>query len=155
MTSRPSQRGAALLEFAIALPFAITLFLGISDFSIFFWRQAQMEETARLAIARILPSRPGFADAAPPDFLRFSQILEQDLRRLSGNPKIALELTRHYACPLADGSEPSLSSEPHQCLNERVYLRLAASEAIDPIVGPLRWAGFPKATFSRHFIRLR
>jgi len=155
MNARLSQRGAALLEFAIALPFAITLFLGISDFSVFFWRQTQMEETARLAVSRIAPNRIGFADAPPQDFLRFSQILEQDLRRASGHPNISLELTRHYTCPLADGSEPALSNQPHHCLNERVYLRLAASQAVDPILGPLRWAGFPTASFSHHFVRLR
>jgi hypothetical protein len=155
MTASPSRRGAALLEFAMALPFALTLFLGIGDFSVFFWRQMQMEDTARLAVSRIHPNRPGFAAAAPEDFRRFASLLEQDLRLTANLPNLTVRLTRHYTCPFADGTEPPLSDLPTNCRNERVYLRLAASDPVDPILGPLRWAGFPKATFSHHFIRLR
>ena len=152
MTLRRKQRGAALLEFAMALPFALTLFIGISDFSIYFWRQTEMEDVARLTAAK-LPQNLATATAGA--LQNESRTLQSELRKVSGRQTLDLKLTRLYACPLATGGEVELTSEPGNCANERVYLRVANDYPVEPILGPLRWLGFPKTAFSRHVVRLR
>ena len=152
---RRRERGAALLEFAMALPFALTLFLGISDFSVYFWLQAQMEETARHTAGKIAPSLDGYATADATALSSMEHSLAESVRRETGAPELAISLSRHYACPSADGSEKNLTAEPQLCPGERVYLRVASDRAVTPLLGPLRLLGFPKTAFSRHFIRLR
>lgn len=155
MNRRRRRRGAALLEFAIALPFALTLFLGISDFSIYFWSQTRMEEIARLTVSRMTPGLPGYASASDAALTQFTRSLEETIRRDSGVADVSLALSRHFACPLADGKEKNVTAEPQLCEGERVYLRVVSDRAVAPLLGPLRLLGFPKTAFSRHVIRVR
>ena len=155
MSSRRKQRGAALLEFAMALPFALTLFVGISDFSVYFWSQTRMEEIARLTVNRMTPGLTGYATATDAALTQLSRSLEETIRRDSGVADVSLALSRHFACPLADGKEKNLTVEPQLCEGERVYLRVASDRAVAPLLGPLRLLGYPKTAFSRHFIRVR
>ena len=148
-------RGAVLLEFAVALPFALTLFIGIADFSAYFWRQTQMEEVARIAVARMTPALGGYAAADAETLHRFTLSLQEDVRGDSGLPNLTVELTRQYACPLTSGADQELTSEPQLCTGERVYLRVASHYAVEPLLGPLRSMGFPETAFSRHVIRIR
>ena len=152
---RRNQRGAALLEFAVALPFSLMLFIGISDFSVYFWRQTQMEEAARMTAARITPSLAGYAAAGAEALHLYSQTLQEEVRKESGVKKMTIALTRDYACPLPSGAEQETTKDPRQCKDERVYLRIASDDPVEPLLGPLRALGFPKSAFSRHVIRLR
>ncbi len=149
------ERGGAILEFAMALPFALTLFIGIGDFSVYFWRQTQMEETARLTASKIAPDASGYVAADAAALLLFSQSLQDQVRTESGISGMMIALTRQYACPLANGADQELTSEAQQCPGERVYLRVNSDDAVEPLLGPLRWMGFPKSAFSRHVIRIR
>ena len=155
MRNRDRRRGAALLEFAVALPFALTVFLGISDFSVYFWSQTQMEEVARFAASRIAADLPAYAAATGPSLTESARILEESVRRDSGRPEVTVALSRHFACPLADGKEKNLTAEPQLCEGERVYLRVVADRAVAPLLGPLRLLGYPKTAFSRHVVRVR
>lgn len=155
MRVRRRQQGAALLEFAMALPFALTLFLGLSDFSLYFWKQTRMEEAARLTAAKIAPALDGYAAADGPSLSLFSRTLEETVRQESGFANLRLSLSRHYACPLTDGAEKILTAEPQLCPGERVYLRVASDQPVAPLLAPLRLLGFPQTAFSRHFVRLR
>ncbi|MFN0104333.1 MAG: TadE/TadG family type IV pilus assembly protein [Bryobacteraceae bacterium] len=147
--------GAALLEFAMALPFALILFIGIGDFSVYFWRQTQMEEAARLTVAKLAPSFPGYVAADADSLLRFSQALQEEVRNESGINRITVALSRQYACPQASGTEREPTAQPQLCSGERIYLRVASDDPVEPLLGPLRWMGFPKTAFSRHVIRIR
>ena len=153
--NRRRQRGAALLEFAMALPFALTLFLGISDFSIYFWSQTRMEEIARLTVSRMMPGLAGYAFASDAALTQLTRSLEETIRRESGVADVTLGLSRQFACPLADGKEKNVTAEPQLCEGERVYLRVVSDRAVAPLLGPLRLLGFPKTAFSRHVIRVR
>jgi hypothetical protein len=155
MTGRRRQRGGALLEFAMVLPFSVMLFLGIGDFGVFFWRQTQMEEVERLAVRRVDSAPAGYATADEKALAGFGRLLEEDVRRDSGFPHVTLTLSRHYTCPLASGGERELTDRPQLCANERVYLRIASDQAVSPLLQPLRWMGFPETAFSRHFVRIR
>ena len=155
MRTRGRQRGAALLEFAVALPFALTIFLGISDFSVYFWSQTQMEEVARFAANRIAPDLPVYAAATDTSLAEFARTLQDAVRKDSGRPEVTVALSRHFACPLADGKEKNVTAEPQLCEGERVYLRVVSDRAVAPLLGPLRLLGFPKTAFSRHVIRVR
>lgn len=152
---RRKQRGAALLEFAVALPFSLMLFIGIGDFSVYFWRQTQMEEVARMTAARITPALAGYAAADGEALHQYSQILQEEIRKETGSRKMTIALTRDYACPLTSGAEEESTNVSRQCTDERVYLRIASDDPVAPLLGPLRAFGFPKTTFSRHVIRLR
>ena len=149
------RRGGALLEFAMALPFALTLFIGIGDFSVYFWCQTQMEETSRLTASKIAPAVAGYLTADAAGLLRASQSLQDQVRAESGVKSMTIALTRYYACPLADGADRELTGDAQQCPGERVYLRVNSDDAVEPLLGPLRWLGFPKSAFSRHVIRIR
>lgn len=155
MTRRGRRHGAALLEFAMALPFALTIFLGISDFSLYFWSQTRMEDLARIAVTRMTPGLGGYANVSDTALAEFARSLESTVRRDSGVNDVSLALSRHFACPLADGREKKLTAEPQLCEGERVYLRVASDRAVTPLLGPLRLLGYPKTAFSRHFIRVR
>jgi len=148
------ERGAALLEFAMALPFALTLFIGIGDFSVYFWRQTQMEETARLTAAKISPVTDAYLSADAEALLRFNQALQEQVRKESGIRGMTIILQRQYACPLADGGDQELTAQARACPGERVYLRVAADDAVEPMLGPLRLMGYPKSAFSRHVMRI-
>lgn len=149
------RRGGALLEFAMALPFALTLFIGIGDFSVYFWRQTQMEEISRLTASKIAPAVAGYLTADAAGLLQSSQSLQDQVRSESGVKSMTIALTRYYACPLADGADRELTGAAQQCPGERVYLRVNSDDAVEPLLGPLRWLGFPKTAFSRHVIRIR
>ena len=149
------ERGAALIEFAVALPFALILFIGIGDFSVYFWRQNQMEEAARLTASKIAPALAEYASADAETLHRFSQSLQEEVRKESGVTGMTVALTRHYACPLASGAERELTAEPKQCSSERAYLRVVSDDPMEPLLGPLRAFGFPKTAFSRHVMRIR
>jgi hypothetical protein len=155
MTRRQRQTGGAILEFAIALPFALSVFLGIGDFSIYFWRQVQMEEVARIALATVVPSRDGYANADSDALHRFEQVLQNAVRAETGDGTVRIHLSHHYACPLPNGTEKSLTASPQLCAGERVYLRMAGDRAVSPLFGPLRLLGYPSTAFTRHFVRLR
>jgi hypothetical protein len=155
MTRPSGRRGAALLEFAMALPFALILFIGIGDFSIYFWRQTAMEEASRLAAAQIAPALKDYLAADAAALHRLSRNLQAQVRTGSGIDNMTISLTRHYACPLPAGGERLPTAEPEHCRSERVYLRMANDDAAEPILTPLRWIGFPKSSFSRHVIRIR
>lgn len=150
-----SRRGGALVEFAIVLPFSVTLFLGIGDFGLYFWRMTQMEEVARLAVTRVQAAPAAYAAADEPALLRYTSQMEQDVRRDSGLPELTLALARRYACPSPEGAEEKLFPEPQLCQGERVYLQVAGEHAVSPLLQPLAWMGFPKSAFSRHFLRIR
>jgi len=152
---RRTQRGAALLEFAVALPFSLMLFVGISDFSVYFWRQSQMEETARLALAKISPALARYAAADTETLRRYAQTLQQEARLESGANTMTIALTRDYACPTATGGEQPSTGIPTHCKDERAYLRLAGDAPVSPMLTPLSAVGFPKTAFSRHVIRLQ
>ncbi len=153
--TRHRKRGAALLEFAMGLPIALFVFVGIGDFAAYFWHQVRMEEAARATVARITPNLEGYA-VAPSDALAgFAQTLQIAVRQETGLDRFSVNLSRHYACPTSTGAEHLLSPEPQLCSGERVYLRIATDQAVEPLLGPLRWMGFPKAAFSRHMIRIR
>jgi len=149
------ERGAALVEFAVALPFALILFIGIGDFSVYFWRQNQMEEAARLTTSKIAPALAGYASADAEVLHRFSQSLQEEVRKESGLNGMTIALTRHYACPLANGAEQELTAEPTQCTAERAYLGVVSDDPVEPMLGPLRAFGFPRTAFSRHMVRLQ
>jgi Flp pilus assembly protein TadG len=153
--TRGRQRGAALLEFAVALPFALTIFLGISDFSVYFWSQTQMEEVARFAANRIAPDLPAYAAATDKALEELAHSLQDAVRKDSGRPEVTVALSRQFACPLADGKEKNVTAEPQLCEGERVYLRVVSDRAVAPLLGPLRLLGFPKTAFSRHVVRVR
>lgn len=150
-----SRRGGALIEFAIALPFSVTLFLGIGDFGLYFWRLTQMEEAVRFAVSRVNAAPAAYAAADEPALLRYASQLENDVRLDSGYPEIAVTLSRQFACPSSTGSEDKLSPEPQLCQGERVYLQIAGEHAVSPLLQPLAWMGFPKSALSRHFLRIR
>lgn len=150
-----TRRGGALIEFAIVLPFAVMLFVGIGDFGVYFWRLTQMEEVARLAVTRVNEAPAAYAAADEPALLRYTSQLEQDVRRDSGFPDVAVTLSRQYACPSAAGAEEKLFPEPQLCQGERVYVQVAGEHAVSPLLQPLVWMGFPKSAFSRHFMRIR
>ena len=152
---RRTQRGAALLEFAVALPFSLMLFVGISDFSVYFWRQSQMEETARLALIKISPALPQYAAADIDALHRYAHALQDQIRSESGSTTLTIALTRDYACPTATGEEQPSTEIPTHCKDERAYLRIAGDTPVAPMFTPLRAIGFPKTAFSRHVIRLR
>jgi hypothetical protein len=151
---RRIQRGAALLEFAVALPFSLMLFVGIGDFSAYFWHQTQMEEAARMTAARIAPALAGYAAADAEALHRYAQVLQDEVRKESGVRKMTIALSRDYACPLPSGAEQKATPESRQCKDERVYLRIASDDPVEPLLGPLRALGFPKTAFSRHVVRL-
>lgn len=152
MSPRSRQRGAALIEFALALPFALTLFVGIGDFSVYFWRLTKMEEVARIATAKLITS-PLLANAASLESLQ--QSLQAELRQDSGNRSLTISLELAYACPDASGGEISLSPQPRHCPGERHYLRLNGEDTADPMLLPLRSMGFPRTVFTRHAVRIR
>lgn len=155
MNRKRTLRGAALVEFAMALPFAMTVFIGIGDFSVYFWRQTQMEEVARIAASEIAPEIANLADAAPDALARFSQSLRESAAKASGIDGLNLALTRQYACPLPSGADRNLTAEPQLCPGERVYLRVTGDRAVEPLLAPLRLIGYPKTAFTRHVIRVR
>ncbi|MBI2685295.1 MAG: pilus assembly protein [Acidobacteria bacterium] len=155
MSRNRSARGAALIEFAIALPFTLTLFIGIGDFTAYFWSQTQMEEVARLALSRIVPALDGYASADAGSFEKYENTIQESLRRETGRKELAIKLSRHYACPLPSGAEQNLFTEPQLCQGERVYLRVASDQPVAPLLAPLRLIGYPSRAFSRHVIRIR
>lgn len=155
MTRQRKRRGAALLEFAMALPFALTLFVGIGDFSVFFWRQTELEEVARDAAAKITRDVTSYTGADAGQFELLSRNLQEQLRTTSRRPQLTVELNRQYVCPLTSGAEQDTAGAPLHCTDERIYLRLAARDPVDPLLRPLRSLGFPGAAISRHAIRLR
>lgn len=149
------RRGAALLEFAVALPFALILFVGIGDFSVYFWRQTEMEEIARGLHQAIFASADSYASAAGSQLETLAHSLETDVRRRTGTPDLTVQLSRHYACPQAEGAENELSAVSRPCAGERIYLRVQAEKPAAPMLTPLRRLGYPTAAFSRHVLRLR
>lgn len=149
------RRGAALLEFAMALPFALTLFVGISDFTIYFWRQVQMEEIARGLHQRIAATPAAYSAATAGELDGLARTMEADARRWSGAPQLAVQFSRHYACPQAGGQETGMAASPLPCADQRVYLRVQAEQPVAPLFAPLRALGYPAAAFSRHVLRLR
>lgn len=155
MNRHRGRRGAALMEFAMALPFALTLFIGIADFSVYFWRQTQMEEVARFTAAQIGPLATGYLAADEAGLQRYARLLESDAQAAFARKNLRIGLSRQYACPLPTGAEESLSPDPRGCPAERVYLRVTGDENLEPILRPLRAMGYPKSSFWRHVIRLR
>ena len=155
MSKRSGRRGAALVEFAMGLPIALTIFIGLSDLSVYFWSQTQMEEVSRMAAARIAPDVAAYASADEKGLAELALSVREFVRRDSGRPELNVALTRHFACPLPDGKEKNLTAEPQLCDGERVYLRVVSDRAVAPLLGPLRLLGFPQTAFSRHVIRIR
>lgn len=153
--TRRRQRGAALLEFAMGLPVALFVFVGIGDFAAYFWHQVRMEEAARATVARISPNLDGYAASSADALPGFAQTLQVAIRQESGLDRFSVTLSRHYACPTPTGTEQLVSPEPQLCSGERVYLRIATDHPVEPLLGPLRWIGYPKSAFSRHMIRIR
>lgn len=149
------RRGAALLEFAMALPFALTLFVGIGDFSVYFWRQVQMEELARGVHRSITAAANTYAAADTSAFESLARAAEAEVRRLSDNPGLSVRLSRHYACPQVDGNESELSDRAVLCPGERTYLRVQTEQPVAPLLAPLRALGYPATAFSRHVLRLQ
>ena len=149
------QRGAALLEFAVALPFSLLLFIGIGDFSVYFWRQTQIEEIVRLASAKIVPAPSRYAAADARALFSYAQLLQGEIRQESGPETMTIALTRDYACPEPSGGERQSTAAPSQCKDERIYLGITAENPVGPLLSPLRALGYPKTTFARHVIRLQ
>lgn len=155
MNRNRHRRGAALLEFAMALPVAILLFAGIVDFSVFFWKQTEMEESARRVTRSILPAGEAYAAAGEDTMKRYVRTLEADLHRDSRFTNVSVSLERQYACPTASGAEEAPALFQRNCPGERIYLRIANTAPVEPILAPLAWMGFPKQTFTRHTLRVR
>ena len=114
-----------------------------------------MEELARIVLATVVPSRDGYADANRDTLDRFERVLQNAVHAETGDGSVRIHLSHHYACPLPDGKEKSLTTSPQLCEGERVYLRMAGDRAVSPMFGPLRLLGYPSTAFTRHFVRLR
>lgn len=154
MREKRSVRGGALLEFAMALPFALILFLLIGDFALFFWRQAQMEEVSRAVAAQISPERTRYLPADDAGLRHLADGLRVKLQSHGGHESLAILLHRRYACPLLEGGEEAPTAAARQCAGERVYLRVECEETLQPLFRPLLAWGYPERAFSRHTLRL-
>ncbi len=152
---RKRERGAALLEFAVAMPFALLLFAGIADFGGYFWQQTELEALSRRAAGRVGPARAGWAGAGEQEFQSYAANLETELRGKSGRKGLAVRSERRYACPDSGGGERELGAAATGCAGERVYVVMRVSEATAPLLGALRRVGFPAAAESRHTLRVR
>jgi TadE-like protein len=149
------RRGAALLEFAVSLPFALGLFIGIGDFSAFFWRQTRLEEANRTAVHRVLAAAPAYASIDAPAVEQRGWALEAEMRQAAEFSSARLTLFRHFACPTEAGAEHALTAVPQLCPGERVYLEVAIGQPVEPLLAPLSWIGYPKQAASRHMVRIR
>jgi hypothetical protein len=152
---KPRTRGAALLEFAMALPFALILFIGIGDFTAYFWRLTQMEEVARSTVSKINPALAHYASMDDNTLHRSAQTLQEAVQKDFGVGGTTVLLTRGYACPLSSGGDQDLTPEPKGCKNERIYLKVASNKVVEPFLSPLRMLSFPTTAFSRHVMRIR
>lgn len=152
---RNRRRGAALLEFAVSLPFALGLFIGIGDFSAFFWRQTRLEDANRAAGQRVLTALSAYASIDSPAVEQRGWALEAEMRRSAEFADARLTLFRHFACPTEAGAEHALTAVPQLCPGERVYVEVAIGQPVEPLLAPLSWLGYPKQAFSRHMIRVR
>jgi len=149
------RRGAALIEFAIGLPFALMLFIGISDFTGYFWQQVRMEEVARWVHGRMAPTLDGYARADRETMARLALDLQAEAQKDLAMSDLRVTLSRHYACPLPTGGEKKLTDAAQLCDGERVYLRVVSDRDVAPLFAPLRQLGYPRTSFSRHFLRIR
>jgi len=149
------RRGAALLEFAVSLPFALGLFIGIGDFSAFFWRQTRLEEANRTAVQRILSAAPAYAAIDSQAVEQRGWALEAEMRQADEFSSARLSLFRHFACPTEAGAEHALTAVPQRCPGERVYVEVAIGQPVEPLLAPLSCIGYPKQASSRHLIRIR
>jgi hypothetical protein len=152
---KSGERGAALLEFAMAMPFALLLFAGIADFGGYFWQQTELEALSRRAAARIGPARAGWAAAGEREFQSYASNLETELRGESGRKGLRVQSERRYSCPDSGGGERELGAAATGCAGERVYVAMRVSEATAPLLGGLRHIGFPPAAECRHTLRVR
>lgn len=149
------RRGAALLEFALSLPFALLLFVGIGDFSAFFWHQLRLEEASRDTIGRILPERAALVTADATGLAVRGHALENTLHQQTKLANANLALHHLYACPTATGAERAPTPAPQRCPGERVYLEIRIGQPVDPLLRPLLWMGYPRAAVARHLLRIR
>lgn len=67
--SRRKQRGAALIELAVSLPFVVLLFIGLLDLTIFFYQRTQVQLSLHTAAQSIMKNRAAYADTANLDRL--------------------------------------------------------------------------------------
>lgn len=73
---RKSQKGAALFELAVSLPFVVLLFIGLLDLTIFFYQRTQVQLTLHSATRSIIKNRAAYSDTANLD--RLSNELYKD-----------------------------------------------------------------------------
>lgn len=66
---RHPQKGAALIELAVSLPFVVMLFIGLLDLTIFFYQRTQIQLTLHTAAQSIIKNRAAYSDAANLDLL--------------------------------------------------------------------------------------
>lgn len=63
------QKGAALIELAVSLPFVVLLFIGLLDLTIFFYQRTQVQLTLHNAAQSIIKNRAAYSDATALDRL--------------------------------------------------------------------------------------
>jgi len=67
--TRRNQRGAALIELAVSLPFVVLLFIGLLDLTIFFYQRTQVQLTLHSVAQSIIKNRSLYTDTANLDRL--------------------------------------------------------------------------------------
>lgn len=66
---RRKEKGAALIELAVSLPFVVLLFIGLLDLTIFFYQRTQVQLSLHTAAQSIIKNRAAYSDAANLDRL--------------------------------------------------------------------------------------
>jgi Flp pilus assembly protein TadG len=56
------RKGGALLEIAVALPFVLTLFIGLLDFTIFFYQQTMLQTVLHGAVHTVIENRASYSE---------------------------------------------------------------------------------------------
>lgn len=66
---RKKQKGAAMIELAVALPFVVLLFVGLLDLTMFFYQRTQVQLSLHSAAQSIIRNRAVYSDGADLDRL--------------------------------------------------------------------------------------
>lgn len=154
MIRKRTRQGAAILEFALALPVAILLFLSLADFSLLFLQQARLEIAARTLAGQIAHhARNTRADSRALQSFADLALRSQELKEWTP-ADITVLAHRHYTCPLEGGGESKLMPERPGCQEERTYISVSLSAMTEPVVRPLTFTGFPRQILSRLTLRI-
>jgi type II secretory pathway component PulK len=108
---RHPQKGAALIELAVSLPFVVMLFIGLLDLTIFFYQRTQIQLTLHTAAQSVIRNRAAYAETGnlerlatelKKDDVSFRLLHEDGLLRIDASRPIAPMLR-----PLAAAGYPS------------------------------------------------